>query len=126
VLIDGGRIVAVGTDIEVPEGAEVIDVSGKVVTPGLIDPHCHVGLMADGVGSRYGDVNETVDPVTPHVRALDAVDSQSPVFEELLAAGVTTVLTGPGSANIVGGQWVCLKTVPRLSVDQMVLMVPAG
>jgi imidazolonepropionase-like amidohydrolase len=126
VLIDGGCIVAVGTDIAVPEGVEVIDVSGKVVTPGLIDPHCHVGLMADGVGYNYGDVNEMVDPITPHVRALDAVDSQSPVFGELLAAGVTTVLTGPGSANVVGGQWVCLKTVPRPSVDQMVLMAPAG
>lgn len=129
---ESGQILAVGTpathggEIEIPVGAEVIDVTGKVVTPGLIDPHCHVGLMADGVGGDQGDVNETSDPVTPHMRALDAVDAQSPVFHELLAAGVTTVLTGPGSANVIGGQWVCLKTVPRVMVDEMVLLEPAG
>ncbi|MBN1248930.1 MAG: amidohydrolase, partial [Anaerolineae bacterium] len=126
VLMDEGRIVAVGVDVKIPAEAEVIDVTGKVVTPGLIDAHCHVGLMADGVGYDENDVNESTDPVTPHMRALDAVDSQSPVFEELLAAGVTTVLTGPGSANLIGGQWVCLKTVPRLTVDEMVLLEPAG
>jgi imidazolonepropionase-like amidohydrolase len=125
-LMDGGKILAVGAAVDVPAEAEVIDVSGKVLTPGLIDPHCHVGLMADGVGYDQGDVNESTDPVTPHMRALDAVDSQAPVFEELLAAGVTTVLTGPGSANIIGGQWVCLKTVPRLTVEEMVLLEPAG
>lgn len=126
VLMDEGRIVAVGVDVKIPAEAEVIDVTGKVVTPGLIDAHCHVGLMVDGVGYDENDVNESTDPVTPHMRALDAVDSQSPVFEELLAAGVTTVLTGPGSANLIGGQWACLKTVPRLTVDEMVLLEPAG
>jgi len=126
VLMDNGKIVAVGTDIPIPAGTEITDVTGKVVTPGLIDPHCHVGLMSDGVGSAYGDVNETVDPVTPQLRALDALDSQAPVFEDLLAAGVTTVLTGPGSANLIGGTWICVKTVNKPTVDQMVLLEPAG
>jgi len=126
VLMDRGKLVAVGTDVAIPDGAEVIDVTGKVVTPGLIDPHCHVGLMPDGVGSSYSDVNETVDPITPQLRALDALDPQAPVFKDLLAAGVTTVLTGPGSANLIGGTWICIKTVNKPTVEQMVLLEPAG
>ncbi|MGC9347071.1 MAG: amidohydrolase [Anaerolineae bacterium] len=126
VLIEGTRITAVGTDVDIPADAEVIDASGKVVTPGLIDAHCHVGLSAEGFGYDLADVNESSDPITPEVRALDAVDPGSPAFGELLAAGVTTVLTGPGSANLIGGQWVCLKTVPKSSVDDMVLLEPAG
>jgi imidazolonepropionase-like amidohydrolase len=94
--------------------------------PGLIDAHCHVGLFADGIGGEHSDGNETTDPITPHLRALDAVNPGDPAFAELLAAGVTTVLTGPGSANLIGGQWICLKTVPKPTVDQMVLLEPAG
>jgi imidazolonepropionase-like amidohydrolase len=66
------------------------------------------------------------DPITPHLRALDAVHPEDPAFKELVAAGVTTVLTGPGSGNLIGGQWVCLKTAPKPSVEQMVLREPAG
>jgi imidazolonepropionase-like amidohydrolase len=126
VLVEGGRIVAVGEEIEVPEDAEVYDATGKVVTPGLIDAHCHVGLFPDGIGWEYSDGNEMTDPVTPHMRALDAVHPEDKAFKELVAAGVTTVLTGPGSGNLIGGQWVCLKTVPKPSIEQMVLLEPAG
>jgi imidazolonepropionase-like amidohydrolase len=126
VLIEDGRIVAVGEHVEIPAGAEVYDATGKVVVPGLIDAHCHVGLFADGIGWEHADGNEMTDPVTPHMRALDAVHPEDPAFKELVAAGVTTVLTGPGSGNLIGGQWVCLKTVPRPSVEQMVLLEPAG
>jgi imidazolonepropionase-like amidohydrolase len=126
VLVEGGRIMAVGEEVPVPEEAEVYDASGKVVMPGLIDAHCHVGVFADGVGWEYADGNEMTDPVTPHLRALDAVHPEDLAFKELVPAGVTTVLTGPGSANVIGGQWVCLKTSPRPSVEQMVLLEPAG
>ncbi len=126
VLVEGGRIVAVGEEIEIPEDAQVYDASGKVVMPGLIDAHCHVGLFPDGIGWEYSDGNEMTDPITPHLRALDAVHPEDPAFEELVSAGVTTVLTGPGSANLIGGQWVCLKTPPKASVEQMVLLEPAG
>lgn len=126
VLVEDGRIVAVGEEVEIPEDAEVYDATGKVVMPGLIDAHCHVGLFPDGVGWEYSDGNEMTDPITPHLRALDAVHPEDPAFKELAAAGVTTVLTGPGSGNLVGGQWVCLKTVPQPSVEQMVLLEPAG
>ena len=126
VLVEDGRIVAVGEEVEIPEDAEVYDATGKVVMPGLIDAHCHVGLFPDGVGWEYSDGNEMTDPITPHLRALDAVHPEDPAFKELVAAGVTTVLTGPGSGNLIGGQWVCLKTAPKPSVEQMVLLEPAG
>jgi len=126
VLVEDGRIVAVGEEVEIPEDAEVYDATGKVVMPGLIDAHCHVGLFPDGVGWEYSDGNELTDPITPHLRALDAVHPEDQAFQELVAAGVTTVLTGPGSGNLIGGQWVCLKTAPKPSVEQMVLLEPAG
>jgi imidazolonepropionase-like amidohydrolase len=126
VLFDRGRIVAVGEGVEVPADAQVYDASGKVVMPGMIDAHCHVGIFADGIGWQHSDGNETTDPVTPHLRALDALNPGDPAFEELLAAGVTTVLTGPGSANLIGGQWICVKTQPKPTVDEMILLEPAG
>ena len=126
VLVEGGRIIAIGEDVTIPEDAEVFDATGKVVMPGLIDAHCHVGLWAEGVGWEHSDGNEMTDPITPQLRALDAVHPQDPAFAELVAAGVTTVLTGPGSGNLIGGQWVCLKTAPRPSVEQMVVLEPAG
>jgi imidazolonepropionase-like amidohydrolase len=126
VLVEGGRIVAVGEEVLIPEDAEVYDAAGKVVMPGLIDAHCHVGIFPDGIGWEYSDGNELTDPITPHLRALDAVHPEDLAFKELVAAGVTTVLTGPGSGNVIGGQWVCLKTVPRPSVEEMVLLEPAG
>jgi len=126
VLVEDGRIVTVGEEVEIPEDAEVYDATGKVVMPGLIDAHCHVGLWPEGIGWEYADGNEMTDPITPHLRALDAVHPEDSGFKELVAAGVTTVLTGPGSGNLIGGQWVCLKTAPKPSVEQMVLLEPAG
>jgi imidazolonepropionase-like amidohydrolase len=126
VLVEGERIVAVGPEVVLPEDAEIYDAAGKVVMPGLIDPHCHVGIFADGIGWEYSDGNEMTDPITPHLRALDAVHPEDKAFPELVEAGVTTVLTGPGSGNLIGGQWVCLKTMPRPTIEQMVLLEPAG
>ena len=126
VLVEGGLIVALGEEVEIPEDAQVYDATGKVVMPGLIDAHCHVGIFPDGIGWEYSDGNEMTDPITPHLRALDAVHPEDPAFKDLVTAGVTTVLTGPGSANLIGGQWVCLKTAPKASVEQMVLLEPAG
>ena len=126
VLIEGGRIVALGEGVEIPDDAQVYDAGGQVVMPGMIDAHCHVGIFPDGIGWEHSDGNEMTDPITPHLRALDAVHPEDPAFKELLAAGVTTVLTGPGSGNLVGGQWVCLKTAPKPSIEEMVLLEPAG
>jgi imidazolonepropionase-like amidohydrolase len=126
VLINEGHITAVGAELEIPEDAEVYDATGKFVLPGLIDAHCHAGLFPDGQGWEYSDGNEMTDPITPHLRAIDAVNPADQAFEDIVAAGVTTVLTGPGSANLIGGQWVCLKTMPKPSIEEMVLLEPAG
>lgn len=126
IIVENDKISAVGQGIPVPEGATIIDASGMWVTPGLIDAHCHVGLFNDGIGSEYADGNEMTDPITPHLRALDAIHPENQAFPELVAAGVTTVLTGPGSANLIGGMWACIKTVPRPSIEQMILLEPAG
>ncbi len=126
VLVEGGRIVALGEQVEIPADAQIFDAEGKVVMPGMIDAHCHVGVFPDGIGWEYSDGNEMTDPITPHLRALDAVHPDDPAFKDLVAAGVTTVLTGPGSGNLIGGQWVCLKTAPKPSVEEMVLLEPAG
>ncbi len=126
VLVEGGRIVAIGDSVEIPEDVQVYDAAGKVVTPGLIDAHCHVGLFPDGIGWEHSDGNEMTDPITPHMRALDAVHPGDLGFKDLIPAGVPTVLTGPGSGHLIGGQWICLKTVPKASVEQMILLEPAG
>ena len=125
-LVEDGKITAIGNSVKIPEGAEVIDASGKVITPGFIDAHCHVGVYPDGIGYNQADGNEATNPVTPHLRALDALYPQDPAWMELVEGGVTTVMTGPGSANIIGGKWVCVKTAPKSSVEQMVLLEPAG
>jgi imidazolonepropionase-like amidohydrolase len=126
VLVEGGRIVALGEEVEIPEDAQIYDAAGKVVMPGMIDPHCHVGIFPEGYGWQNADGNEMTDPVTPHLRALDAVHPEDQAFKELVEAGVTTVLTGPGSGNLIGGQWVCLKTAPKPSIEEMIVLEPAG
>lgn len=126
VLIDGKKIAAVGKDVQVPAGAQVIDAAGKVVMPGLIDAHCHAGLFNDGVGWEHADGNEMVDPITPHLRALDAVHPEDLAFPDIVSAGVTTILTGPGSVNLIGGSWICIKTAPRASIEEMIVLEPAG
>jgi len=112
-LLEGGKIAAVGTDVSIPEGAQVIEARGKVVLPGLVDAHCHTGVFADGVGWPQGDGNEMTGPITPHVRALDALHPEDMAWADLRAAGVTTVPTGPGSGNVIGGQSICLMRCRR-------------
>jgi len=124
-VMENGKIVALGTDISIPEGAQVIEAPGKVVMPGLIDAHCHTGVFADGVGPPHSDGNEMTDPITPHIRALDALHPGDMAWADLRAAGVTTVLTGPGSGNVIGGQSICVKTAGK-TVDEMTLLEPAG
>ena len=109
VRIEAGKIVAVGTDLPAG-GAKVIDAHGAYVTPGFVDPHTHIGLWADGERDDSGDGNEMTDPVTPQLRALDAVNPADPCFAEACRAGVTSVATGPGSANVLGGQFLAMKT----------------
>lgn len=126
VLIGDGRIVALGKNVDIPTGTYVYDAGGKVVMPGLIDAHCHTGIFADGVGQCEGDGNEMTDPITPHLRAIDAIHPEDIAFKDLREAGVTTINTGPGSGNLIGGQFACMKTKQARTIEEMVVMAPSG
>ncbi len=107
------------------EADEMIDAAGLTVTPGLIDAHCHVGLFGDAVGFEGADANEDSDPIMPQLRAIDGINPQDRAFCDARSAGITTVVTGPGSANAVGGQFAAVKTA-GVCVDDMVLRAPCA
>jgi imidazolonepropionase-like amidohydrolase len=126
-LIDNGKIAGVGSAGTFDESQfsidKIIDAQGGYVLPGFIDAHCHVGMWEDSVGFEGDDGNEDTDPVTPHLRAIDAINPNDRAFEEAREAGVTTVVTGPGSANVIGGQFAAIKTYGR-RIDEMILKEP--
>jgi Imidazolonepropionase and related amidohydrolases len=124
-LVEGGKIAAVGPEIPAPAGAEVIDAGGRLVTPGCVEAHCHIGLDDEAMGWEGDDYNEIVDPVTPQLRAIDSVNPQDEAFLNALRGGVTTACTGPGSANVVGGSFAVLKLSGKRA-DKMVLKSPAA
>lgn len=107
------------------ESDKVIDADGKIVMPGLIDAHCHVGMFEDSLGFEGDDGNEDSDPVMPHLRAIDGINPFDRAFEEARCAGVTSVVTGPGSANPVGGQFAAIKTA-GICIDDMIIKAPAA
>lgn len=133
ILVEDGKIKDIGSmdkfnELKIGESCSietVIDAQNNYVLPGFIDAHCHVGMWEDSVGFEGDDGNEMTDPVTPHLRAIDGVYHMDRAFIEAREAGVTTVVTGPGSANVLGGQFVALKTYGR-SVDEMVLKEPVA
>lgn len=125
ILIENGKIAAVGADVQVPGGTDVLDATGKFVIPGMIDAHCHTGIFADGVGWNHSDGNEMTDPVMPHLRAIDAIHPEDKAFEDLREAGVTTIGTGPGSGNLVGGMTAVIKTRGR-TIEEMLVRFPGG
>lgn len=122
VLVREGKIAAVGRDIALRDTQDLqrIDAAGGWVLPGLVEAHCHIGISEERVGGVGDDCNELVTPLTPSLRAVDAVNPMDSAFHNALAAGITTVMTGPGSANVVGGQFVALKTHGR-NIAEMVL-----
>ena len=120
---DDGKILAVAQDLEAPEGAWIIDACGRLVTPGCVDAHCHIGLDNEAVGWEGKDYNEMVDPITPQLRAIDSINPMDEAFPLALQGGVTTACTGPGSANVVGGTFVALKLYGK-RVDDMIVKNP--
>ena len=125
ILIKDGSIAKISENIEIKDDYEIIDGKDKTVIPGIIDAHTHLGIEEDGIGWEGQDCNEMTDPITPHLRAIDAVNPEDFALKESLQNGVTTIMTGPGSANVLGGESMVIKTYGK-TVDQMVLKNPAG
>ena len=127
VAVSGDKIAKVGPMEECPghwEG-ETLDGEQGHVLPGFVDAHSHLGMFGDAQGFEADDGNEATDPCTPHLRAIDAINPLDRCFQEARAAGVTTVLTGPGSANPISGQFAAIKTAGRW-VDEMVIKAPVA
>lgn len=124
VLVEKDIIKKIGKNIT-KKGAQVIDAKGLNLFPGFIEAHCHLGMWEDSIGFEGDDGNEVVDPVSPQLRALDAINPMDPCFAEALEGGVTTVMTGPGSANVIGGQFAIIKTYGQ-KVDDMVVRESAA
>lgn len=120
---DDGKILSVGQALTAPEGAEIIDAEGRLVTPGCVDAHCHIGLDNEAMGWEGKDYNEIVDPITPQLRAIDSINPMDEAFPNALKGGVTTACTGPGSANVVGGTFVAIKLYGK-RVDKMIVKNP--
>ncbi len=103
----------------------IIDAKGGWVLPGLIDAHCHIGICEDKIGDIGDDINESVNPITPYLSAIDAINPLDHAFKNAIKAGVTSVMTGPGSSNVVGGQFAFIKTYGEV-IDDMVVLSPAA
>ena len=120
ILVEGGKIKRIGKNLKAPKGAKVVDAAGLLVYPGFIDAHSHLGLDGYGIGYEGADYNELNEILTPHLRGLDGFKPMQPTLREAALAGVTTVNSGPGSANVLGGTFIAVKTVGS-RVDDMVV-----
>lgn len=126
ILIENGKIKQVGPDVKVPDGVKLLE--SEVVMPGLVEAHCHIGIWEEKIGWAGSDGNEATDPATPHMRALDGIKANADEggLEAALREGVTTAQVLPGSANVIGGHGVVIKTARKPTVDQMVIRNPSG
>lgn len=119
ILIEDGRIAAIGSGLSAPDGASVIDAQGRFITPGVVDIHSHLGVYPSPAVNAHSDGNEVTGPVTAEVWAEHGVWPQDPGFDTALASGVTTLHILPGSANLFGGRGVTLRNVPSRTVQGM-------
>ena len=125
ILLDGEKIAAVGTDVAIPAEAQVIDVEGRIVTPGFIDAHTHIGIDEEIHQPIGDDCNEMTEPNTAELRAMDAINYRDLSFQDAVKAGITTVMITPGSANVFGGLIAVMKTAGR-TYKEMLLNGEAG
>ena len=125
ILIDNKKIIEIGSEIVAPLDTEIIDAKGCLVLPGFIDAHTHLGLWEDGMGVEGADGNEETDPITPHLNPIDGINPMDRNFKEAIQGGITAVCTTPGSANVMGGQCIAIKTFGRI-IDKMVIKNPVA
>lgn len=122
---DDGKIVSVGSGAPAEEGCTVIDAEGKLVTPGCVDAHCHIGLHNTAMRWEGADYNERSDAITPQMRAIDSINPIDEAFDDAVKHGVTSACTGPGSANVVGGTFAAIKLTGK-RVDNMIIKEAIG
>lgn len=129
IQIEDGKIKAVkeGAIGDMPAGSKkkVLDVQGAWILPGLIEAHCHMGITEEKKGMEGDDCNENVEPSTPYLRAIDAINSMDAAFDDAVRAGITSAMIGPGSSNVVGGQFAFIKTKGRC-IDDLIVKAPAA
>ncbi len=129
IRVKNGKIAEIGRRNEVkfhPDSQErVIEIKNGIIMPGIIEAHCHMGITEEKKGMEGDDCNETVDPVTPYLRAIDAVNTMDAAFDDAVRAGITSAMIGPGSSNVAGGQFAFLKTRGR-RVDDLIVKAPAA
>lgn len=127
ILVKDRKINQIGREIEAEQEclSEVIDATGCWVMPGLIESHCHIGITEEKKGFEGDDCNEMKKPLTPYIRGMDAINPMDSAFHNAISSGITSMMIGPGSSNVVGGQFVFIKADGR-SVDDMVVLQPAA
>lgn len=129
--IEDGKIVQMGEmeelgKVPLKDGQrDVIDAGGRLIMPGIIEAHCHMGITEEKKGMEGDDCNENVQPITPYLRAIDAINSMDAAFDDAVRAGITSAMIGPGSSNVVGGQFAFVKTKGR-RIDDLVVLAPAA
>ena len=124
-LIKDGKIEKIAKKIEATERMQVIDAEGMRVFPGFIDAHSHIGICEEKKSGQFDSSNEGTNPVTPHVRAIDAINPMDSAFHNAIATGITGVMVGPGSSNAIGGQFAFIKTEGRC-IDDMIVLAPSA
>jgi len=120
VLIDDGKIINVDKFINEVDTMDVIDAQGGWIMPGIIEAHCHIGLSEEGIRFEGDDINEATNPITAHLRAIDAINPLDEAFKDAIEGGITSVMTGQGSANVCGGKFVFMKT-SGTCIDDMIV-----
>lgn len=126
ILIKEDKIFKIASNISLKnQKVEIIDATGYDIYPGFIDAHSHIGIAEEKVGEDGNDCNEATNPITPGLRAIDAINPMDSAFHSALAVGITTVMVGPGSSNVIGGQFACIKTDGRC-IDDMIIKSPAA
>ena len=125
ILMEDGKIVALGSDLTAPADAQVIDAGGRLVTPGCVEAHCHIGLHNEAMRWEGADYNESADPITPQMRAIDAFNPMDGMIKNAIRGGITTACAGPGSANVVGGTFLIAKLVGK-RIDKMIIRQDAA
>ncbi|MFC0273829.1 amidohydrolase [Metabacillus herbersteinensis] len=124
-LVANGKIHSIGKNLSYPEGTHIIDCEEQYIFPGFIDVHTHLGLYDEGTGWAGNDANETIEPLSPHIRALDSVHPLDPAFKDAVAYGITTAHIMPGSANVIGGTTSVIKTFGT-NISKMIIQETAG